>query len=80
MGLQRQSNAVEDTSQVLFEYAELTKQGMNPEEAMLAVANSLNNKRQGLPTDATQLQQMGVPTAGDGNTFPNGFGPQPQGL
>lgn len=75
MGLQRQSNAVEDTSQVLFEYAELTKQGMNPEEAMLAVANSLNNKRQGLPTDATQLQQMGVPTAGMGNTFPNGFGP-----
>ena len=53
---------------------------MNPEEAMLAVANSLNNKRQGLPTDATQLQQMGVPTAGDGNTFPNGFGPQPQGF
>ena len=78
MGLQRQSNAVEDTSQVLFEYAELTKQGMDPEEAMLAVANSLNNKRQGLPTDATQLQQMGVPTAGAGDTFPNGFGPAPQ--
>lgn len=78
MGLQRQSNAVEDTSQVLFEYAELTKQGMDPEEAMLAVANSLNNKRQGLPTDATQLQQMGIPTAGAGNTFPNGFGPAPQ--
>lgn len=78
MGLQRQSNAVEDTSQVLFEYAELTKQGMDPEEAMLAVANSLNNKRQGLPTDATQLQQMGVPTAGTGDTFPSGFGPAPQ--
>lgn len=78
MELQRQSNAVEDTSQVLFEYAELTKQGMDPEEAMLAVANSLNNKRQGLPTDATQLQQMGIPTAGAGDTFPNGFGPAPQ--
>lgn len=78
MGLQRQSNAVEDTSQVLFEYAELTKQGMNPEEAMLAVANSLNNKRQGLPTDATQLQQMGVATGGNGDTFPSGFGPAPQ--
>lgn len=78
MGLQRQSNAVEDTSQVLFEYAELTKQGMDPEEAMLAVANSLNNKRQGLPTDATQLQQMGIPTAGNGDTFPSGFGPAPQ--
>lgn len=75
MGLQRQSNAVEDTSQVLFEYAELTKQGMNPEEAMLAVANSLNNKRQGLPTEATQLQQMGVPTAGTGDMFPGSFGP-----
>lgn len=75
MGLQRQSNAVEDVSQVLFEYAELTKQGVNPEEAMLAVANSLNNKRQGLPTDATQLQQMGINTAGGGETFPSGFGP-----
>ena len=75
MGLQRQSNAVEDVSQVLFEYAELTKQGMNPEEAMLAAANSLNNKRQGLPTDATQLQQMGINTAGSNNTFPAGFGP-----
>lgn len=76
MGLQRQSNAVEDTSQVLFEYAELTKQGMSPEEAMLAVANSLNNKRQGMPTDATQLQQMGIETGGDGMSFPGGFGPQ----
>ena len=75
MGLQRQSNAVEDVSQVLFEYAELTKHGMNPEEAMLAAANSLNNKRQGLPTDATQLQQMGINTAGSDNTFPAGFGP-----
>lgn len=75
MGLQRQSNAVEDVSQVLFEYAELTKQGMNPEEAMLAAANSLNNKRQGLPTDATQLQQMGIATGGNGDTFPPGFGP-----
>jgi hypothetical protein len=76
MGLQRQSNAVEDTSQVLFEYAELTRQGMAPEEAMLAVANSLNNKRQGMPTDATQLQQMGLETGGDGMSFPGGFGPQ----
>lgn len=76
MGLQRQQNAVEDTSQVLFEYAELTRKGMDPEQAMLAVANSLNNRRQGgeNETQPSQLEQMGVPMTNQSGTFPGQFG------
>ena len=75
MGLQRQQNAVEDTSQVLFEYAELTRQGMDPEQAMLAVANSLNNRRQGVDeTQPSQLEQMGIPLTDQSGTFPGQFG------
>lgn len=81
MGLQRQQNAVEDTSHVLFEYAELTRQGMDPEQAMLAVANSLNNKRQGLgDAQPSQLEQMGVPLSDQSGTFPNQFGQDGGGL
>ena len=40
----------------------------------------LNDQQQARRDKITQLQQMGVPTAGDGNTFPDGFGPQPQGF
>ncbi len=78
MGLQRQQNSLEDTSQVLFEYARLTGEGgLDPESAMLAVANDLNARRQGLPTgDADMLTQMGVNQTGDGTQFPNQFGPQ----
>jgi len=79
MGLQRQQSALEDTSQVLFQYAELTGKGMSPEDAMLAVANDLNARRQGQPTgDPDQLMQMGM-QLGDPNAFPGQFGPQPSG-
>lgn len=77
MGLQRQQSALEDTSQVLFEYARLTAEGMSPEDAMLAVASDLNAKRQGQQMgNPDQLQQMGIST-GDPNAFPNQFGQDP---
>lgn len=77
MGLQRQQSALEDTSQVLFQYAQLTAQGMSPEDAMLAVANDLNARRQGQEMgNPDQLQQMGIST-GDPNAFPNQFGQDP---
>ena len=41
MGIQRMNNEVENVSQTLFEFAELTKQGMAPQDAMMAVAKSL---------------------------------------
>lgn len=79
MGLQRQQNALEDTSQVLFQYAELTSKGMSPEDAMLAVANDLNARRMGQPVgQPDQMQQMGL-QLGDQGAFPNQFGQQAAG-
>lgn len=65
MGVQRQQSALEDTSQVLFQYAQLTQNGMSPEDAMLAVANDLNARRQGMQMgQPDQMQQMGLDMAG----------------
>lgn len=47
MGVQRLNNEVENVSQTLFEFAELTKQGMPAQDALLAVAKSLKDKRAG---------------------------------
>ena len=47
MGIQRMNNEVENVSQTLFEFAELTKQGMSPQDAMMAVAKSLKDKKLG---------------------------------
>lgn len=48
MGMQRMTDALAETSQVLTQYAELIKQGMDPEEAMYSTASSLRDKRQGI--------------------------------
>lgn len=47
MGLQRINNAVQDVSQVLFQYADLVSKGMNPEDAMMATAQTLDQTRRG---------------------------------
>ena len=47
MGIQRTNNEVENVAQTLFEFAELTKQGMSPQDAMMAVAKSLRDKKSG---------------------------------
>ena len=47
MGIQRMNNEVENVSQVLFEFAELTKNGMDPQSAMMAVAKSMKDKKLG---------------------------------
>ena len=47
MGIQRMNNEVENVSQTLFEFAELTKKGMAPQDAMMAVAKSLRDKKAG---------------------------------
>lgn len=46
MGLQRSNDYVEQVSQTLFQYAELTNAGMKPEEALLATANTLQRSKQ----------------------------------
>ena len=48
MGIQRMNNEIENVSQTLFEFAELTKQGMAPQDAMMAVAKSLRDKKAGV--------------------------------
>ena len=60
MGLQRQTNALEQTSQVLFNYAELIKQGISPEEAIMQTAEGLKNTQMGAPP----VPQGSVPGAG----------------
>lgn len=63
MGIQRMNNAVEDASQVLFQFAELTKNGMSSQDALLAVAKSLKDKRNGTPMsepDVDPLMQEGM--------------------
>lgn len=47
MGLQRLDSAVQDVSQVLFQYADLVSKGMQPEDAMLATAQTLDQTRKG---------------------------------
>jgi len=47
MGLQRINNAVEDVSQVLFQYADLVSKGVTPEDAMMATAQTLDQSRRG---------------------------------
>lgn len=60
MGIQRSTNALEQTSQVLFNYAELIKQGIEPEEAIMQTAEGLKNTQMGVPP----VPQSGVPGAG----------------
>lgn len=69
MGIQRIQNAVEDVSQVLFGYADLIKKGMKPDDAILATANTLDQKRQGVmpqegPMPAVMQDNMmgGIPS------------------
>ena len=48
MGLQRLDNAVQDVSQVLFQYADLVSKGLQPEDAMMATAQTLDQTRRGM--------------------------------
>lgn len=51
MGMQRLDNATEDVAQVLFQYADLIEKGAKPEDAITATANSLAQKRAGVPPE-----------------------------
>ena len=58
MGIQRMNNEVENVSQTLFEFAELTKQGMAPQDAMMAVAKSLRDKKAGLAPKEPEVNPL----------------------
>ena len=82
MGIQRMSNAVEEVSQVLFEYADLVRNGLQPDDALLATAEGLKQKRmggmpqQGIP--GAMPEEQGMPPMG-GSGGPGGMmgGPGP---
>jgi hypothetical protein len=58
MGIQRMSDATEEVSQVLFQYADLVRKGMNPEDAIMATADSLKQKRMGMMGDTGPVPMM----------------------
>ena len=76
MGIQRLRDSIEETSQVLFEYADLVKQGMAPEDALTATARSLDEKRQGKAPEPGP-ETMISPEAGGGMMPPEGGGGAP---
>jgi len=76
MGVQRLQNSVEEVSQVLFNYAELVQNGMKPEDAVMATADGLNQRRQGnLPDQGPIPAVMQQPGAPGGPTPPVGQTP-----
>ena len=58
MNIQRMNNEVEDVSQTLFQFAELTKNGMSPQDALLATAKSLRDKRAGKITEEPEVNPL----------------------
>ena len=68
MGVQRRENALEEVSQVLYNFAGLVNQGMTPEESMLATAQQLQQTRAGIQPEMVaganpDLQAMAGGTA-----------------
>lgn len=68
MGIQRRENAVEQVAQVIYQYADMMKQGASSDEAMLATADTLMKTRQGnipeTPAGANPQMQAMVDSAG----------------
>lgn len=59
MGIQRMQDAVEDVAQVLTEYASLVQQGTESNDALMAVAQNLKDKRAGM-ADTNPIDAMGA--------------------
>jgi len=66
MGIQRQQDAITEVSQTVFQYANLVKNGMTPDDALMATAQTMQKQRQGenpiTPEPGVQLatQSQGV--------------------
>lgn len=58
MGIERGTDALKETSQVLFEYAKLVEEGMDPNQAMLATAEGLQQRRSGAVQQPGQQDMM----------------------
>ena len=55
MGIQRHENALEETAQVLYTYADLAQQGIPNDQAMEATAYALEQSRQGMAPPMNEL-------------------------
>ena len=55
MGIQRQKDYVEQVSQTLFQFSELVKQGMTPNDAILSTANTLQQGAMGMMPEQSQI-------------------------
>ena len=55
MGIQRQQDYVEQVSQTLFQFSELVKQGMTPNDAILSTANTLQQGAMGMMPEQSQI-------------------------
>lgn len=71
MGIQRLQDATEEVSQVLFQYANLVKNGMSPDDAIMATADSLKNKRMGMMPEEGPIPMV----ANEGAMPPEGAPP-----
>lgn len=73
MGIQRHEDALEEVAQTLFGYNELIQNGASPDDAMLAMAEALRQKRSGglqqpeipgvIPEQSMMPPQGGAPAA-----------------
>jgi hypothetical protein len=70
MGVQRLADATEEVSQVLFQYADLVKSGMSPDDAILATADSLKQKRMGMMPGGEEGMMGGMPMAAPDGALP----------
>lgn len=73
MGMQRSTDALKEASQVLFGYAKLIENGMDPNQALLATAEGLKQTRQGIMPG--QMQQGPMPAI-DMDMMQQGMSPQ----
>lgn len=73
MGMQRSTDALKEASQVLFGYAKLIENGMDPNQALLATAEGLKHTRQGIMPG--QMQQGPMPAI-DMDMMQQGMSPQ----
>lgn len=62
MGIQRNTNAVEQTTATLFGYSDLVKNGMEPDQAIMAIAKRLQDAQSGIAPLQNREMPVGAPS------------------
>lgn len=66
MGIQRTQDYIEQVSQTVFQYAELTNNGMDPEQALLATANTIEQQQRPQQQQPQVNPEQVIPGPGQG--------------